>query len=401
MAKSRRKWVWAGIGTLLVAGFLIVVGGGDSGVPVRGAKVEKGLMEEWVEVRAKTALPHIYHITMPMQGRVLPIPVKVGDQVKAGDVLAQLDDAEWQDATTEAASMVFAMKNWVDAAAAQVKASRIYEEYSEWEYQTDEKLQGRSVSEKQSRQSKRDYLDSKVKVEESQALYHMSQALQAITDLLPSYVARNLERTTVESPVSGTILKRYVYNERVMTPGELLLDVGNMAELEVSADVLTEDAVKISQEDEVVLFGESLGSYQLAGKVRLVEPQAFSKISSLGVEEQRVSVKITFNEQGYRKLKESGLHLGLDYGVRAKIITQKKPEAAMIPRTAIFRGIKGGWQVYKVVKGKTKLVDVGVGMLNDVEAEVISGLQLGEVVVLAPESSLTDDMNVQVEIKDR
>jgi HlyD family secretion protein len=186
-----------------------------------------------------------------------------------------------------------------------------------------------------------------------------------------------------------------------MTPGELLLDVGNMAELEVSADVLTEDAVKISQGDDVVLFGESLGSHKLAGKVRLVEPQAFSKLSSLGVEEQRVSVKITLDEQEYKTLQDSGLQLGLDYGVRAKIITKKKQETAMIPRTSIFRGITGEWQVYKVVKGKIRLVDVGVGMLNDAKAEIITGLHQDDIVVIAPESSLIDGMKVQVEIKGR
>lgn len=399
MARTKKNmWLWllAGLGVAVMVTFLIISEMTKT-TPVRSASVKKGVIQAYVEERARTSLPHIYYVTMPMQGRVLPITVTEGDKVEKGDLLVKLDDADWQDATEEAREMIVAMENWVKAASAQVKASQIYEDYAQWEWSVDEKLmKGSSVSEKKGRESKRNFLDSSVKVEESQSMYHMSRALQAITEFLPAYVKRNLDRTMVRSPVNGTILKRHVWNEKVMTPGEPLLDIGNLAELEVSADILTEEAVKISIGDPVLIFGEALGSETLNGQVRLIEPEAFTKVSSLGVEEQRVTVKIRFTEETAKKIQDSGLNLGLQYRVRVKVVTDEKKGALLVPRTALFHGLDSGWKVYVIQDGKAGIKDVQVGLMNDYEAEILSGLTVEEQVIVAPESSLQEGMKVSV-----
>jgi HlyD family secretion protein len=394
--KSRRRWGWvafAAVVVLIVA--MGLVGRITKKIPIRAAVTTEGTIQAYVEERGRTSLPHTYHITMPIQGRVLPINIEEGDKVDVGEVVVRLDDSDWQDATKETKEIIRAVANWVESVKAQVKAGQIWQDYTKWEWEADANLLESSfVSEKQERESKRRYLDSTVKIEETQAIFHMSKAFEAIADLLPTYVQRNLERTLVKSPVSGTILRRHVWNEKVMTPGEPLLDVGNLEELEITADILTEAAVRIQPGDKVEIFGETLGNTKITGTVRLVEPEAFTKISSLGVEEQRVAVKISFANGELEKLIESGRSIGLQYRVRVRVITDEKTKTALVPRTALFHGIKGQWQVYKITGDRARLTDVQVGLMNDFETEIVAGLQPGDSVIIAPESSVSDGVKV-------
>jgi HlyD family secretion protein len=332
---------------------------------------------------------------MPMEGRVLPIKVKQGASVQKGEVVVRLDNSDWMDRTKETVDIIHAVGKWVDSVEAQVRAGKIRLDFTEWEWKANEKLlKAQTISDREERESRRRYLDSSVKIEESQAMLHMSKSIQSIMDLLPGYVSRNLERTEVKSPVSGTVLKRHVWNEKVMTPGEPLLDIGNLDELEITADVLTEEAVHVKEGDSVEIFGEAVGEETLKGTVRMVEPEAFTKISSMGVEEQRVTVKITFSTDERERLRSNGRSLGLHYRVRVRIITQEKQDVLLISRTALFRGIKGQWQLYKVENGRAKITDVEVGLLNDFQAEIISGISEGERLVIAPESTIVEGIKV-------
>lgn len=391
-----KRWGWAAA----VAAAILVVGLGilaeiNKKTPVRTAVAKTGTIQFYIEERGRTSLPHIYHVTMPMQGRVLPIKVEEGDAVKTGDIVVRLEDLDWQDATKETVDILVAVSNWVQAAEAQVKAAKIHQDFTKWEWETDEKLlQSKTISEKQGRESRRRFLDSSVKIEESQSMLHMSKALQSIMDLLPGYVERNLDRTLVRSPVTGTVLKRHVWNEKVMTPGEPLLDIGDLQEIEITSDILTEAAVHIQAGDRVEIFGEAVGDTVVEGSVRLVEPKAFTKISSLGVEEQRVTVKISFIKGTLESFANSGRSIGLQYRVRVRIITDVKEKVVVIPRTALFHGMNGQWQVYTVEDGRAHLIDVRVGLLNDFEAEIKTGLKAGDAVIVAPESSISNGIQV-------
>ena len=396
--KTKKQWIWIGVIAALLMGVLFAIVSGTSKKNlVRTAVTTEGSIKAYVEERARTSLPHIYHVTMPLQGRVLPIAVEEGDEVKTGEVVVRLEDVDWQDTTRQVQDILVAVDNWIQAAEAQVKANRIRQDFTKWEWEKNEiLLKSSAVSERQERDSRRWYLDSTVKIEESQAMYHMSKAFQSMVDLLPAYVKRNLDRTLVKSPVSGTVLKRHVWNEKVMTPGEALLDIGNLTELEVTADILSEEAIHIQAGDKVEIFGESVGSTSIQGSVRLVEPEAFTKISSLGVEEQRVAVKITFARGALDALHQSGKILGLHYRVRVRVITDEKAGVALVPRTSLFHGMQRNWQIYRVADGRAQLTDVDVGLMNDRQAEILSGIKVGETVIVAPESSISDGTRVIV-----
>ncbi len=396
--KDKWKWSWIAVCVIaIIVTTFIVYGEVNKGASVRTAVTIKGTIQSYVEERGRTSLPHIYHVTMPMQGRVLPITVEEGDIVRAGEVVIRLENDDWLDATKETVDIIRAVAKWVESVEAQVRAAKIRLDYTEWEWKANEKLlKAQTISDKDERESRRRYLDSSVKIEESQATLNMSKSIQSTMDLLPGYVKRNLERTLVKSPVSGTILKRHVWNEKVMTPGEPLLDIGDLSELEITVDVLTEAAVHIQPGDKVEIFGEAVGSDKLTGQIRLVEPEAFTKISSLGVEEQRVTVKVIFSKGTLKDLEQSGRTLGLQYRVRVRIITDEKPEVSLVPRTALFHGLQGQWQLYKIVGGKAQLTDVQVGLINDFESEIVAGVTDGDTVIVAPESSVTNGGRVVI-----
>lgn len=397
MATKSKKSLITIFSTIVILGLIVlaIMSELSKKTVVNIAVSEEKTITSYIEERARTSLPHIYHITMPLQGNLLPILVEEGDLVTTGDVVAKIDDIDWQDNKTQIENIVIAVEKWVLAIESQVKASKIREDFTKWEWDMNKDLMASSfISEKEGRNSKRWYLDSTVKIEEGQAMFHMSQAFQEIVDLMPAYVKRNLDKTTIKTPVTGKVLKRHVWNQKVMNAGEPLLDIGNMDELEITADVLTEEAVSVNIGDRVEIFGETVGRKTIEGTVRLIEPEAFTKTSSLGVEEQRVAIKIGFTKNGLKSLENSKRNLGLHYRVRVRIITDEQTNKIVIPRTALFHGIDGSWQLYRIIGNEAKLTMVKVGLLNNYEAEIISGLKVNERVIIAPESAIKDGLKV-------
>src|SRR5208283_4005751 len=148
--------------------------------------------------------------------------------------------------------------------------------------------------------------------------------------------------------------------------------------------------------DTAEIYGPAIGQPAVRGKVTRIYPAGFTKVSSLGVEQQRVKVIICFDSKDdlKRLLTERGL--GVGYRVRVRIFTADKSRALLVPRSALFRAADGKWQVFAVRGGTAKLQTVEVGLMNDEQAEIRNGLAEGELVVLAPESSLSDGMRVDV-----
>ena len=125
------------------------------------------------------------------------------------------------------------------------------------------------------------------------------------------------------------------------------------------------------------------------GNVKRIYPAGFTKVSSLGVEQQRVKVVVAIGAEDLERLRTQQ-RLGVGYRVRVKIYTAEKPEARIIPRSALFRSVAGHWQVYAVRAGKAVLQQVEVGLMNDEQVEVLKGLSPEDRVILAPETTLSD-----------
>src|SRR5690606_26860199 len=194
------------------------------------------------------------------------------------------------------------------------------------------------------------------------------------------------EQFEVTSPTTGRVLKIFQQSEGVVLAGAQLLEIGDPTALEVAADVLTSDAVHIAPGANVSL--EQWGGAALSGAVRLVEPSAFTRVSALGVEEQRVNAIIEINAP-YEKWKL----LGDGYRVEARIETYRNASALKVPWNALFhRG--GAWAVFVVEGDVAQEKNVEVGRRNETHAEISAGLEPGERVILHPGDKIVSGTRV-------
>ncbi len=397
--KKKRQLTWLIIGAAVV----VIIVGAAAGVlsppvDVQTATVQEGTIKAYVEERARTTLPRVYRITMPYAGRVEPITVEAGTMVKKGDELARLDTDNLESALSQYNDVVDAFDKSVQSALTQVTASRAVEEYTKWVSEAIKKLYpDQLVSELAVKASVKDFVEAQAVSLEDQLTYYAMSALNAAVKLLPIYTRRDLDRSALTSPIDGVVLKRYVENEVVLGAGQSLLDIGDPTALEVTAEILTEEAGAISPGDPVEIFGPAIGGTPIKGTVKRIFPEGFTKVSSLGVEEQRVNVKIVIAPDDLKKLRDAGRNFGVEYRVRVRIYTDEKKNAVIIPRTALFRGPEGEWQAFAVKEGKVRLVKLTLGVTNDQQAEVTDGLSAGDTVIIAPATTLSDGMKVRPE----
>jgi HlyD family secretion protein len=189
------------------------------------------------------------------------------------------------------------------------------------------------------------------------------------------------------SPVDGYVLRIQRDSEGAIERGVPIMDIADSHSLEVVADVLTTDAVRIHSDDPVRIEGWG-GPKPLEGRVKLVEPSAFLKISALGVEEQRVNVVITITSPS-----DEWKGLGDNFRVDAHIIVASVADALTVPTGALFRE-GDSWEVFTVEGGKARKRRVEIESRNPAKAVVASGLQAGETVILYPGDKIREGTRV-------
>jgi HlyD family secretion protein len=450
------KWILVAVivGAAAIA-VALGVGAFAGGAPVEAAKARKGSIQEFVDERGKTRLPQVYSVTMPFEGRILPIELVEGTRVKRGDVVARVvpldlklshDSAvasverldasikENDDASVEKVSleqslkMVETMQSSVKAAEAQVDAAKAKLDYNNKNLARIERLvQTKAKTEDEHELARLAKIQSEIEVRQDELMLAAMKAMESATLLLPKaiteYIGRktlargvlekekseaqvaleqvkkNEQRGEIKSPVDGVVLERLVSDERQVAPGTVLLKIGRLDELQVEADVLSQDVVDVKAGNEVEISGPAIGPTPARGKVDRIYPAGFTKVSSLGVEQQRVRVIVGFNPSDLERLRQDR-GLGTDYRVSVRIITRSKPAASVVPRSALFRGAEGKWQVFAVRDGRARLQAVETGLMNDELVEIVKGLGDGDVVVLAPETSLADGTRVSPQLRE-
>jgi HlyD family secretion protein len=271
-------------------------------------------------------------------------------------------------------------------------------------------------------------VQSEVDYQQDQLVHAAMVAMAAATDLTPTMVRQYIERKklgegvlakqkaeaearlqqvvqdqqrgTMRSPVDGVVLSRFISNERYLSAGTAILEIGRLEDMEVEADILTLDAVAAKVGDEVEIYGPAIGKPSARGKVTRIFPAGFTKISSLGVEQQRVKVIIRFAEEDLRRLLDQR-GLGADYRVRVRIFTAENRQALIIPRSTLFRAADNRWQVFAVRNGAARIQTVEVGLMNDEQVEIEKGLKEGDLVIIAPESNLADGTRVSANVAEK
>lgn len=202
---------------------------------------------------------------------------------------------------------------------------------------------------------------------------------------IQEYGGSTLPRSAiVRSPLSGRVLRVFEQSERVVSTGTPLLELSNTSQLELVIDLLSTDAVKVSPGAEV-LIEEWGGDERLSGRVRLIEPSAFTKVSALGIEEQRVYVIADFNDASGR--------IGDGFRVEARIVIWEG-EALKVPSSALYRrGTR--WSVFVVRDGVAKTIEVEAGHRTQSEVEIRAGLAEGDTVILHPSNDMKEGVRVE------
>jgi HlyD family secretion protein len=364
-------------------------------VSVETAAVARGTFEQTVSDDGKTRVRDHYVVSAPLAGRVERISLQAGDTVKQGQAVALLTPTApaFLDARTARE-----LRERIGAAQAQVARARA--ETLKLQAQRD---QARADLERQSKLAKEGFVSATAREQAMLALQVAERAVQA--GAFSEEAARHeLEqaraalkryesgdsgpRWEVTSPVNGSVLKVVQKSEGPVALGAPLLEIGDARSLEVVVDVLSQDAVAIRRGMPArVELGQ--GVAPLPALVRLVEPAAFTKVSALGVEEQRVNVVLDFAGP-----LDQVWTVGDAFRVEAHIVLFRQENAIKAPVGALFRD-GDGWAVFTVDGDRARKRAVKAPRRNALEALIEDGLQAGEPVVVYPPDSLRDGSRVE------
>lgn len=201
----------------------------------------------------------------------------------------------------------------------------------------------------------------------------------------PEALAGELPRFEITSPITGRVLRVPQESAAVVTPGTPLIELGDPRDLEIEVDVLSRDAVRINPGDRVLLEHWG-GDHPIEGVVRLVEPSGFTKISALGVEEQRVNAIIDFAG-------DPPPTLGDAFRVEARIVVWEAPDVLQVPNGALFRS-GGEWAVYAIADGRATLRTIRIGQRNELATQILEGLSEGDAVILHPSDQIAPGVRV-------
>lgn len=392
----RRRLPWLG-GVLLIAA--IVWGLWPRPQPVESATVVRGPMIVTVDEEGMTRLKRRYTISAPVGGQLRRIDWKPGAEVEAGKTplaVIEASESDFLDARSQAQAeaRVRASEAARQAAEAQQQRAAAGQRMFSTEFDRVKRLRSDNVSSAQEfdvAQMRAETAAQELRAAEfglRVAEYELQQARAVVSRGVAVQGGGKAEPLTLTSPVSGKILRVFQESSRVVPAGFALMEIGDPTDLEVRIEVLSRDGVAIAPGARVLL--EQWGGTQsLAARIRLVEPSAFTKISALGVEEQRVYAIADFVDPVERRPT-----LGDSYRVEARIVVWENPNALRAPAGALFQ--RGGvWQVFVVSEGRAHLRTIKVGRSNGVETEILEGLAEQDRVVVYPGDKVRDGGRVQ------
>ena len=384
---TRKRLIYSLIAILVVSfiGFSVVSG---DRVDATTTVIQKSTLTVSIRNEGRTRLLESYVVTSPISGELKRVALEVGDSVLQGSVVFRVSPPESssQDAAIQQAR--------VDAAEARVELAETAIQQAEdgsaqarINLKRQEALKAEGiVTQEQLEQATlaaasadRNLESAKLSLQAAEAEFTAAKSM-----LTTSSHARTAMSTAAYAPTDGNVLRIFERSQRTIAAGTPVLEIGNARSLELVVDVLSEDAVQIKPGNPVEITG--WGGELLNGKVRLVEPSAFTKISALGVEEQRVNVLIDFNT-----IPES---LGVGYRAEAEIILQEAPETLTVPVSAIFQE-SGEWFTFAVVDDTVEKRAIEIGTRAADKVEVLSGLVEGDEVVLFPSASIVSGARIK------
>lgn len=436
----------AGIGAALLA-LLLALPGCSGPTQLEVLRPTRGDLERSFTEQARTRLTRTFPVTMPVAGHLSRVTVKEGDAVRAGQILAtvdlvpldarvaaaaadvgefqartdlqrdtRLEEAQRSSAVAQAraeAEVGRALRAQVRSAEADLRNAKVEQRRSETLFQKGFVAQqevdaarlatetaAQRVAELRRRVAAQ---DAAVAAAERQVSVHAEAAErrrreeevlsqgEAGAQARLREAAHEAGRAVVKAPVAGVVLRRFEQGPGEFAAGARLLEIGRLQDLEVVADVLTGDALGLKPGMAVSLRARD-GDDPFEGVIREIEPAGFTKLSSLGVEQQRVEVVV--------RLPRPPKGLGEGYRVAATFVTGARRGVLLLPRFAVLQDDKGGFQCFVVEDGRLVRRQVELGLQGDAQLEVVSGVREGDVVVAVPDTTLKEGQRVSPQTAD-
>lgn len=396
-ATAKRFSLWGVV--LLGVGAGLVVAFAPRPVPVDLVTVDPEPMRVTVEEEGQTRIHDVYVLSAPVAGRLQRVDAHVGDPVVAGEtIMAQIEpgDPSLLDPRTEAEgrAAVEAAESAHTLALAQLDEATAESEFAQSTLRRAYRVLGSgAISREAFDAAVRDYRTRTAAVETARAavqmrLFELERARARLLSPLDTQKPPDeSECVPITAPVSGRVLRILSASERVVPAGEAILEIGNPTELEITADFLSTSAVRISPGLPVIIDGWG-GDRPLPGRVRVVEPFGVTKVSALGIEEQRVNVIIDFDDPP-----DAWGRLGHGYQVEARVVLWESDGALTVPLTSVFRDDED-WVVFRADGGRAHLTPVQLGQRNGLVAEVVTGLSAGDRVVAHPSDRIRDGVRI-------
>jgi HlyD family secretion protein len=414
--QQRRLAFWGGLGALLAIFLLYAFR--PQPVPVDFAEVERGRLTVTIDEEGETRVRDVFVVSAPVAGRARRIDVEVGDEVTAGEsVVAMIEPVD---------PTLLDARSATEAQAA-VRAAQAELDFATRELERQKQLGERGVaSARDMDAAEKAFRTAKANLENARAaLVARSSRLSKARNRAEAVFGRPDADDCcipVYAPVSGRVLRVVRESAGVVQPGESLIEIGDPKDLEIVVDLLSADAVRVEPGQEVWIEQWG-GSGMLKGRVRRVEPYGFTKVSALGIEEQRVNVVVEFTDAP-----EKWQRLGHGYRVETRIVLWRGDDVVKLPLSALFRasdgagsdngsskaekavgaaGASGGdsaaareiaaadWAVFVEKRHKARLRNVVRGHSNGLEVEITSGLEPGERVVLHPSNRVQEGVKLE------
>lgn len=390
--KTLRR-VALGIGSLLVLGG-IAAAFRPRPLEVDVARVSRGDLVVTVDEMGRARVRDRYVVSAPIGGNVLRMELKAGDEISARAVAARI--VPMQPMLLDARARAEAQARFAGTEAAQkqtraaIARAELASQHASEELERARKLAASNAIAPTALTTAE--LEARLRVEElasarfaERMAANEVETIRAVLRRFDPASASN-ESFDVCSPVTGRVLRVLKESAGPVQAGTPLLELGDSSALEIVSDVLSADAVSIAPGAPVKV--ERWGGEPLAAHVRRVEPSAFTRLSALGVEEQRVPIVIDLDSA-----RDKWATLGDGFRVEVRIVTADKRAVFQVPLAAVFRG-RDGWSVFAVRDGRARLAAVDLGARSDTAVEITRGLTEGEIVLVHPGERITDGTRV-------
>lgn len=410
----KKKLLFIGVPAIAIiaaVGYFMSISGA---LEVNASRVIKGDIAEFVEERGTVLVRDSLGVFSPVSGEVLQVLVSSGDVVKEGESLVKLDGKQAVRQLAELDAQIISAQAQLNDAkrAGNVNSIASLEldiaELSANIKEDESKLNNLKALYDAGALSQEEYRSAE-RVLEGQKL--ALQKLKLQLNQLRSPVSQNIitqyesilkqlqiQRESlldlqgdfeITAGISGTVMNLQVNRGEYLQPGMRIMEIGDISKLYIDADVLVGDIKGVDEGTKALISSKDLGISNIPGKVKLIHPNAFSKISDLGIEQKRIKVEIEL--EGPTEALKPG------YDMEIKLITNESKDTLIIPENSVFK-LDGKTFVFVEVNGRAELREVTTGLKSGRQIEVLSGLSEGELVIESPDPKLEEGSKIKLTV---